>query len=70
VDLLAESRHCAEHRRGVVRRSSSGCGGLPVLVVFFSATVLEIGAVAGSFGGAVGGWLFEQTGGRTPEPGS
>jgi hypothetical protein len=40
-----------------------------VLVVFFSATVLGIDAVAGSFGGAVGGWLFEQTGGRTPEPG-
>jgi hypothetical protein len=40
-----------------------------VLVVFFSVMALGIGAVAGSFGGAVGGWLFEQTGGRTPEPG-
>ncbi|WP_318568083.1 DUF5518 domain-containing protein [Salinigranum marinum] len=40
-----------------------------VLVVLFSLMALGIGA-AGFFGGAVGGWLFEKIGDRTPEPGT
>jgi hypothetical protein len=41
-----------------------------VLVVIFSVMALGISAVAGFFGGAVGGWLFEEIGNTAPEPGT